>query len=137
MPNHIHMILKIVGANDYSPLRDDGLPVGANDYSPLRDDGLPVGANDYSPLRDGDSPVRDDGLPVRAKGTSRTLGSIVRGYKIGVTKRVNELRGTPGMKLWQRNYYEHVVRNEDDYSRIAEYIENNPLEWDLDDYYLR
>jgi REP element-mobilizing transposase RayT len=102
MPNHIHMILKIVGANNYSPL-----------------------------------PVRDDGLPVRAKGTSRTLGSIVRGYKIGVTKRVNELRGTPGMKLWQRNYYEHIVRNEDDYVRIAEYIENNPLKWELDDYCLR
>lgn len=35
-------------------------------------------------------------------------------------------------KLWQRNYYEHIIRNENDFNRIYEYIENNPLKWELD-----
>jgi len=35
-------------------------------------------------------------------------------------------------KLWQRNYYEHVIRNEDELNKIREYIQNNPLKWDLD-----
>ena len=35
-------------------------------------------------------------------------------------------------KLWQRNYYEHIIRNEDELNKIREYIQNNPLKWDLD-----
>jgi REP element-mobilizing transposase RayT len=38
-------------------------------------------------------------------------------------------------KLWQRNYYEHVIRNEDAYADIINYIINNPLNWEKDDYY--
>lgn len=38
-------------------------------------------------------------------------------------------------RLWQRNYYEHIVRDEDDLNRIREYIINNPLKWELDEYY--
>ena len=54
------------------------------------------------------------------------------GFKSAVTRRINDLRGTPYMPLWQRNYYEHVIRNEDDMYEIREYIVNNPLKWDLD-----
>ena len=42
---------------------------------------------------------------------------------------MNELRGTFGIPVWQRGYYEHVVRNEEDLNRIREYIEGNPLRW--------
>ncbi|EKD27135.1 MAG: hypothetical protein ACD_79C00860G0002, partial [uncultured bacterium] len=38
-------------------------------------------------------------------------------------------------KLWQRNYYEHIVRDENSYLKIAEYIVNNPLNWKTDEYY--
>ena len=54
------------------------------------------------------------------------------GFKSAVTRRINDLRGTPYMAVWQRNYYEHVIRNEDDLDEIREYIVNNPLKWDLD-----
>jgi REP element-mobilizing transposase RayT len=40
----------------------------------------------------------------------------------------------PVEKLWQRNYYEHIIRDEDDYFRIVDYIENNPLKWNEDQY---
>ena len=62
-------------------------------------------------------------------GTSRTLGSVVRGFKTGVTKwaRSNNL-----FVVWQRNYYEHIIRDKPSYDLICEYIENNPLKWELD-----
>ncbi|MGB2854028.1 MAG: transposase, partial [Dehalococcoidia bacterium] len=48
------------------------------------------------------------------------------------SKRINELRGTPGTPIWQRNYYEHVIRNEDDLAEIGEYIMNNLMKWEFD-----
>lgn len=79
-----------------------------------------VGANNHLPLR---------------HGTSRTLGSIVRGYKIGVTKwsRAN----TDVHVVWQRNYYEHIIRDEEAYLKIAEYILTNPQRWEEDTYHVQ
>ncbi len=48
------------------------------------------------------------------------------------TKRVNELRNTPGASLWQRNYYERIIRDEDESTNIRQYIYNNPACWDDD-----
>jgi putative transposase len=45
---------------------------------------------------------------------------------------INGLRGTPGIPVWQRNYYEHVVRHEDDLDRIRRYIQDNPRRWAFD-----
>jgi putative transposase len=59
----------------------------------------------------------------------RSLGSFIAGYKSAVTKRVNELRATPGKPLWQRNYWEHVIRDDGSLNEIREYIENNPARW--------
>ena len=54
------------------------------------------------------------------------------GYKSIVTKRVNKIRGTPGAPVWQRNYWEHIIRDDDDLFRIREYIHNNPVQWETD-----
>ena len=72
--------------------------------------------------------------PLQAKfqSPSKTIGAIVRGYKGTVTKQINVLRQMPGVPVWQRNYYEHIIRNEISYHRIAEYIINNPLKWQDD-----
>ena len=53
-------------------------------------------------------------------------------FKMNSAKYINRLRGAMGYPLWQRNYYEHVIRNENELYRITEYIQNNPLKWDLD-----
>jgi putative transposase len=50
-----------------------------------------------------------------------------------VTKRANVFGNRPGTPLWQRNYYEHIVRDEDDLFRIRMYIRSNPLKWALDE----
>ncbi len=51
-------------------------------------------------------------------------------FKSIVTKRINTLRGT--MPVWQRNYWEHIIRNENELKRICEYIINNPIHWETD-----
>lgn len=80
-----------------------------------------AGANDHSPLQ----PQR------RQNGTSKTIGAIIRGYKIGVTKWCRSNTNT--LNVWQRNYYEHIIRSESDLNSIREYILNNPLNWRDDD----
>ena len=66
------------------------------------------------------------------KPVAGSLPTIVRSFKSAVTKRINEIRNSPGLPLWQRNYYEHVIRNEADYNRIAEYVATNPQRWEED-----
>lgn len=70
------------------------------------------------------------------KSPSQTLGSIIRGFKSSVTKQINEMQNVLSLKIWQRNYYEHIVRNDNDLHRIRTYIQDNPLKWELDEYYL-
>ena len=69
---------------------------------------------------------------LRIDGTgnpSPTMGNVVGWYKYQVTKQVNLLRNMPGEKLFQRSYYDHVIRNQQDYDEIWQYIENNPRKW--------
>jgi putative transposase len=63
------------------------------------------------------------------KPIAGTVPTIIRSFKSAVTKCANEIRNTPGVSIWQRNYYEHIIRNDADHSNIAEYIVNNPLRW--------
>ena len=63
-----------------------------------------------------------------ASPPTQTLGSLVRSFKTLVTK-------AAGQKIWQRSYYDHVIRNEADYLRIWQYMDTNPAHWAEDDYY--
>ncbi|MEW6261078.1 MAG: hypothetical protein AB1547_14385 [Thermodesulfobacteriota bacterium] len=47
-------------------------------------------------------------------------------------KRINEMRNTPGVSVWQPNDYEHILRDEESFNKIREYIMNNPQKWELD-----
>ncbi|MEK7369016.1 MAG: transposase [Planctomycetota bacterium] len=60
----------------------------------------------------------------------KSLGSFVRGFKVGVAKwcRQNQYKHF----VWQRNYYEHIIRSEDELNSIREYILSNPLQWQFD-----
>jgi len=63
----------------------------------------------------------------------RSVASFVAQFKASATRRLNMARGTPGAPLWQRNYYEHVLRDADDCEAIRWYIETNPTRWALDE----
>ena len=111
MPNHIHGIIEITGI------------VGANHHSPVNETDTTdiVGAKDFSPL-----PIAQPTTQFRSP--SRTIGSIIRGFKIGVTKWFDQ-------SIWQRDYYEHIIRSTEEYERIAHYIINNPLKWREDKFF--
>jgi putative transposase len=65
--------------------------------------------------------------------TSKSLGAIIRAYKSAVTYRINAIRNSRGSPVWQRNYYDHVIRSETEYQGIWNYIEANPMNY-LHDY---
>jgi REP element-mobilizing transposase RayT len=67
------------------------------------------------------------GTPMGPK--PRSIGAMIAGFKSGTIKRINELNKTPGEWVWQRNYYEHIIRNEQSLFRIRQYIRNNPIKW--------
>ena len=60
---------------------------------------------------------------------SPTLGNVIGWYKYRVTKQINSEMNTKGAKIFQRSYYDHVIRNQQDYNEIWQYIENNPRKW--------
>jgi len=59
------------------------------------------------------------------------LSEIVRAFKTFSSRQINELRNKKE-PVWQRNYYEHVIRNEESLNQICEYIETNPQRWQFD-----
>jgi len=66
------------------------------------------------------------------KPTRKSLSTIIRSYKSAVTKEINIIRNSPGAKIWQRNYYECIIRTEKEMHEIRNYIRSNPLRWDID-----
>jgi REP element-mobilizing transposase RayT len=62
----------------------------------------------------------------------KPIGRLIGAFKTVSTKHINEYRGTTGAVVWQRNYYEHIIRDEAALNRIRAYIANNPLQWALD-----
>jgi len=60
------------------------------------------------------------------------IPKIIGYFKMNTAKYINQLRDATGHPFWQRNYYEHIIRNENELNRIREYIQNYPLKWDLD-----
>ena len=162
MPNHIHGIVIIIGANSRSPgfyndhismHDDDRLSTHgcgnrtnknwsnhnrANSRSPLRYDHssrhnitrASMHDDNRSPLHNNTRSSAYNGDRPHTRMKSKTISSFVAGYKSTVTKQINIMRNTPRSPVWQRNYYEHIIRGEEDLIRIREYIVNNPSNWE-------
>jgi len=78
----------------------------------------------------------DSRIAPTERGTNRkSLGRLIGAFKTVSTKRINLIRNTPGSRIWQRNYYERIVRNEESLRSIRQYIHNNPLHWQKDQLY--
>jgi REP element-mobilizing transposase RayT len=61
------------------------------------------------------------------------LATIIRSFKSAATKRINTLRDNPGAPVWQRNYYERVIRDDRELHGIRQYIADNPAKWEMDE----
>ena len=77
------------------------------------------------------SVMKDDGRG----NPSPTVDTVMGWLKYQITKEINKLRGTPGEKLLQRSFFDHIIRNQDDYYEIYKYIYENPMRWKLDRFY--
>jgi len=78
-------------------------------------------------LRRGDTRSAPTGVAKR-----KPLGRLVGAFKTVSTKHINEIRGTLGVPVWQRNYYERVIRNGEELNRVRQYIIDNPAHWEQD-----
>jgi REP element-mobilizing transposase RayT len=63
------------------------------------------------------------------------LPEIVRGLKSFSAREINRVHGKPGRRVWQRGYYESVIRNETQLSRLRRYVTDNPARWEIDRYH--
>lgn len=63
------------------------------------------------------------------RSPAHTIGAIVRGFKAAASKRINDLQNTPGVKWFQRNYWERILRDEREIAHAREYIRANPARW--------
>lgn len=106
MPNHVHGIILIVDKNDID--------------SPCRS------VMYHAPT----TPQREFSKPI-----AHSLSTIVGAFKAAVTRHINRLSDAPDHAIWQRNFYEHIIRNAADLNRIREYIQNNPARWETDALY--
>ena len=106
MPNHMHGIIEIINGRGTAGSLDN---------------------------LDGESSRR---APTREQFQKPVKGSIptmIRSYKSAVSYRINLIRRSDGVPVWQRNYYEHIIRDEKDLQNKTDYINANPLLWDEDD----
>jgi len=106
MPNHIHGIIEIESVNRI----------------------LGVEARHAVPL-----PRHIDNFEAFGKPVHGSIPTIIRSFKSAATKRYHEMTNTQNNHLWQRNYYEHIIRNEQDMLAITDYIISNPLNWEKDE----
>ena len=66
--------------------------------------------------------------------TSGSIPTIVRSFKSAASRSINILRDTPRAAVWQSNYYEHVIRSEEELGQVRQYIIDNPAKWEMDEY---
>lgn len=105
MPNHFHAIIGI-GENEYNNRRDTQRNTSCRDAMHC----VSTTPNKFGPQ-------------------SKNLASIIRGFKIGVTKNVRLIK--PNF-AWQPRYHDHIIRNDESFHRISQYIKNNPSNWQKD-----
>jgi putative transposase len=84
----------------------------------------------------GDNIKRGD-RPVAPTGPCpKSIGAMIAGYKSSVTMQINILRNSPGQHVWQRNFYDNIIRDDETRQNIKNYIVNNPAKWKDDRFYI-
>jgi putative transposase len=109
MPNHLHAIVWIKEA---SALNEQALLTAAQHN---------LSASATHPAN-----------PKQLHRSSGSLSSMLAGFKSATTKRINELRSTPRVSVWQSNYHDRIVRNERELAAFRQYIHDNPAHWQED-----
>ena len=72
------------------------------------------------------------GVPGAEQLARPPLSEVIRAFKTFSARRVNALRGVTGVPVWQRGYFEHIIRNTRSLDRLRDYVGDNPARWDID-----
>lgn len=131
MPNHIHGIIVLTDSERIENERAGLVERAGLERAGLERAGLERAGWERAGLeRAGLEPAPTENI---MKKSRHGLSEIVRQLKTFSAKRVNKIRKPHVVPMWQRNYYEHVIRNDNELNRIREYINNNPMNWETDD----
>jgi REP element-mobilizing transposase RayT len=122
MPNHVHGIVVITGGDDvnrrgmiYHAPTNANAPTNTN---------APTNANAPTNTRAFSKPI------------ANSLSSMMGTFKAAVTRHIRRLMDAPDHPIWQRNYYEHIIRNEQALNTVRAYVVNNPAKWAEDSLYM-
>jgi len=110
MPNHVHGI--IVLTDNAGGMVGASLKLAPTERAPTE-----RAPTEHTPA----TTAKRHGLP-----------EIVRAFKTFSARRINDMRNTPGVPVWQRNYYERIVRDATELNRIRQYVIDNPKRWAID-----
>jgi len=140
MPNHFHGILEIINVDTVgTPLVDDQFDSNVQNVLGNMTNGRPQQYNDITRPQIDEISGRPQGC---APTAGKTIGDMMDAFKSITT--VEYIRGVKTLnwqrfngKLWQRDYYEHIIRNEQSYETISNYIINNPAKWNEDKFYVQ
>jgi REP element-mobilizing transposase RayT len=119
MPNHIHGILVITG-DELGTGKGKGKEIDLHRTQNSSITSSP--SNNYKKSKN----LGSIALPPLLGSQSGSLPAIVQNFKSTTSRKINKELNTPGSTIWHRNYYEHVIRDEEDYERIVTYIHQNP-----------
>ena len=151
MPNHIHCIIILNPVRATLAVAPDNQAhienhahiddhVALDNQAHIDNQAAPDNQADADGSIDQNNGADGMGAGAGASPAPTLVGDIVGAYKslvanscLDIYKSKNEIMG----KLWQRNYYEHIIRNEQAYQNISNYIINNPANWNADKFYLR
>lgn len=129
MPNHFHWIIEIIGENDNCDKNEIFL-TGTHKGHPYIIKKQNVGAIPCGCPENDLSKNKITIWDIIWRFKSITTNEYIKNVKNNNWIAFNKI-------LWQRNYYEHIIRNEESYNKIVEYIENNPKKWDEDKFYYK
>ena len=134
MPNHIHGILILNNDNPLHDITDNQQKLSIHDslYNSV-DSVETLHATSLQPQQPQQSPIDNKNEQMaNISPKSGSVSTIIRSYKSAVTFHVRRL----GWEFaWQTRFYDHIIRNDDDFIKITEYIINNPKKWKEDKFY--
>ena len=152
MPNHLHGILEIRRRGVVSApsrimdkpdlidnVEDTIVPPSMNDDKPLFQQYMnnekpgEINQTMYMETGNTDDPATKEGAETTPLQSFPTLGQIIGGFKYLASKTINEMDGTPGRKILQRGFHDHIIRNEIELNLIRNYINDNPKTWAEDE----
>ena len=139
MPNHVHGIVLINemdevdrgrGGSQTCPYESGGLIISnGRGGSPSNGESMPGKS-----IVSGEN-VQDADKTRPYKMMQHGLSEIVRAFKSFSARRINQIRNMHGVAVWQRSYYDHIIRNEEGFENIWKYIETNPENWQKDEFH--